>query len=58
MNDELARELREFLEVLALPTVGRATRGVDLAELRRLIESYPDDARAILREVTGDSPFP
>ncbi|WP_343885884.1 hypothetical protein [Actinoallomurus spadix] len=56
MNDDLARALQEFRKVLALPTVGRANRGVDLAELRRLIETYPDEARAILWEVAGDSP--
>ncbi|MCO5969903.1 hypothetical protein [Actinoallomurus soli] len=56
MNDDLARALQEFRKVLALPTVGRASRCGDLAELRRLIETYPDEARAILREVIGDSP--
>ncbi|MEV5751200.1 hypothetical protein AB0L00_25555 [Actinoallomurus sp. NPDC052308] len=56
MNDDLARALQEFRSVLALPTVGRASRLADLGELRRLIESYPEEARAILREVTGDSP--
>jgi hypothetical protein len=58
MNDDLARALQEFLKVLALPTVGRSTPSGDLAELRRLIESYPDEARTILSEVMGDSPGP
>jgi hypothetical protein len=58
MNDDLARALQEFREVLALPTVGRPGRAADLAELRRLIESYPDEARIILREVAGDSSLP
>ncbi|GAA4639748.1 hypothetical protein GCM10023196_102590 [Actinoallomurus vinaceus] len=58
MNDDLARALQEFRKVLALPTVGRSNRSGDLAELRRLIESYPDEARTILSEVTGDSPGP
>jgi hypothetical protein len=58
MNDDLARALEEFRKVLALPTVGRSTRTGDLAELRRLIESYPDEARVILREVSGDASVP
>lgn len=58
MNDDLARALQEFRKVLALPTVGRPSPAGDLAELRRLIESYPDEARAILREVVGDSSVP
>jgi hypothetical protein len=58
MNDDLARALQEFRKVLALPTVGRPGAAVDLAELRRLIESYPDQARAILRELAGDSSLP
>ncbi|MCO6010664.1 hypothetical protein NE236_37475 [Actinoallomurus purpureus] len=58
MNDDLAQALQELRKVLALPTVGRSTRSGELTELRRLIESYPDEARVILREVAGDASVP
>ena len=45
------RELNELRRVLdESPVVGYPRRDAELAELRRLIERYPAEARAILRE--------
>lgn len=45
-------ELAGLLNALNKPTVGNMRRAGDLAELRRLIEKYPNEARWILDEVT------
>ncbi|MCW2948407.1 MAG: hypothetical protein JWR24_5124 [Actinoallomurus sp.] len=47
--DLYARELEETRRVLDTPTLG-AGRDAELAELRRLLDRYPDEARPILDE--------
>lgn len=45
-------ELAGLNAALRLPAVGEMRRAGDLAELRRLITEYPNEARFILGEVT------
>lgn len=45
------QELKEFRDALKRPIVGFPSREQELAELRRLIERYPEDARTILAQL-------
>jgi hypothetical protein len=52
---DYARELNELRRVLdESPVVGHPRRDAELAELRRLIGRYADEARAILSEIADD----
>ena len=42
----------------SLPVVGRPHRETDLRRLRELIAQYPDEARFILAELTGQDATP
>lgn len=48
------QELTEFRRILdEMTVVGHLRRDAELAELRRLIERYPDEARAIFARLNG-----
>ncbi|GAA4635893.1 hypothetical protein GCM10023196_083380 [Actinoallomurus vinaceus] len=53
MTSEYERELAELRKALELPIVGHPRREAELAELRRLIDKYVDDARRMLAETDG-----
>ncbi|MEV0402992.1 hypothetical protein [Actinoallomurus sp. NPDC050550] len=53
MTSEYERELAELRKALELPIVGHPRRDAELAELRRLVGKYVDDARRLVGEV-GD----
>lgn len=48
------QELREFRRILdEMTIVGHPRRDAELAELRRLIERYPDEAREMFAKIGG-----
>lgn len=53
MTSGYERELAELRKALELPIVGHPHCGAELAELRRLIEKYADQARQMVAKVDG-----
>lgn len=51
-RESYARELTATYEVLARPIDGMPSTALDLAELKRLVQRYPEEARRLVEQLT------